>query len=91
MGAVDENATGVERGRDPRFRLVVRHGQVKVDPVALRTGCVHLLEPHGRQLPRLVDKRTGRSLIPRLGDVGAAPTVFPAPVSICTSDPRCAV
>jgi hypothetical protein len=43
-----------QRGRDALVRLVVRHRDVEVDPVALRPRRVHLLEPDGRPLAERV-------------------------------------
>jgi len=41
-------------------RLVVRHRDVEVDPVALRPRRVHLLEPDRRPLPERVDQTARR-------------------------------
>src|ERR1700730_11492007 len=34
-----------DRGVDPCTGRLVRHVDIEVDPIALRPGCVHLLEP----------------------------------------------
>src|SRR5215469_16184400 len=65
-GIANKHSACIESGRDPGFRLVVRHCDVEVDPIALRPGLVHLLEPHSRELPGGVDDRVLRSLVARL-------------------------
>ena len=53
---VDDVTTRGDRRRDPRLRLVMRHVEIDVDPVALRARRVHLLEPDGRILPMGVEE-----------------------------------
>jgi hypothetical protein len=57
LGVVAEPAARGQGCRDATLRLVVRHADVEVDPVALGPGCVHLLEPDGRPLPELIHQR----------------------------------
>ncbi len=49
-----------QRGADPCLRLVVRHRDIQVDPVALRPRRVHLLEPDRRPLGERVHQRAHR-------------------------------
>ena len=58
-----------QRGPDPRLRLVVRHGYIEVNPVALRPRRVHLLEPDRRPLPEQVHQRARRTRVGVLVDV----------------------
>jgi hypothetical protein len=50
--------------RDARLGLVVRHGDVDVDPIALRARRVHLLEPERRPAAVGVDQILGPLLAP---------------------------
>src|SRR5690349_19915064 len=62
-------AARVQRGPDPPGRLVMRYAQVEVDPVAMRPGPVHLLEPDRRTLADRVQERVGRAVRSGLGRV----------------------
>src|SRR6476620_5427905 len=49
--AVDQDASCGEGCGHARLGLVVAHGDVEVDAIALWPRGVHLLEPHGGELP----------------------------------------
>src|SRR5688500_6693232 len=53
---IDYVAAGRKRRRDAHLRLVVRHIDIDMDPVALRARRVHLLEPERRPLELQVEQ-----------------------------------
>ena len=60
----DHAASGSNRGSDAAFDLVVREVNVDVNPVALRAGCIHLLEPECRPASQRVEYILGTDFVP---------------------------